>query len=194
MGFNYSEGVTPSHGVIDPPQLDRGRASLRDSECEFFSNSDWAKGERMNWCCGGSVTKQRVPLSHVSKFTGRAWMNAPPTALLPCRSYVFPHLSLSPSVSWNITAGQKTPSLMSAGLHNENKWAGSKHAGGVATPQYSACRLSWKMKMDYVAKSSQQCCAVFHLSKAELWSRSCTFISIEKTLFIYVLLIFTLIE
>lgn len=69
----------------------------------------------MSWCRLRRLWKQTPPLSKVSKFTGEAWMNPPPTALLPsCFTHVTPIFFfslflLSPSVSWNITVGQKSP-------------------------------------------------------------------------------------
>lgn len=52
--------------------------------------------------------------------------------------------------------GAESPSLVSAELHNENKWAGSKYAGCALPHLHTRRPLGFhqKMKMDGVAKNS----------------------------------------
>lgn len=95
--------------------------------------------------------KTNPALSKVSEFTGKAWMNAPPPPnppLLSCVFFLFcfPNFP-STSVSWNITAGQRSPSLRSARLHNENKWAGSKVC---CVPHYTSQAIGFHQKLRWI--------------------------------------------
>lgn len=107
-----------------PPAARRGRASLRHSRCEI-SNGDWARGERMSRCRGRKALETDPTLSKVSEFTGTSMNECaphrptsfviPPPPLFSLPSPVLvpsPHLALwfllSPSVSQNITVGQKS--------------------------------------------------------------------------------------
>lgn len=160
---NYCREVNPRYEIMPPPPARQDRASLRDSECEI-SKRDRARGKE--WAGAVNVGSENRPFRCQRCQSSRAeheWM-PPPIALFPScfffssSSYVFPHLFLFPSLPLCILeyhCGAEIRSLTSAGLHNENKWAGSKYAGCVLfTALYqSAHRLSSKIKMDCVAKS-----------------------------------------
>lgn len=100
-------------------------------------------------------------LSKVSEFTGRAWMKVPPTtpcrlASVLCLFFVLTCFPVFPSTSvpWNITAGQKSPSLRSVGLHNENKWAGSKYAVCVLGAHYTSQAIGFHQKLRWIVSPS----------------------------------------
>lgn len=138
----------------------QGRASLRGSECET-SNGDWVRGKE--WAGAVNVGSENRPyVVKGVKVHGQSMNECTPHRPASVLFFLMcsppPSLSLLPSLSFCIMeyhCGAEIPSLTSAGLHNENKWAGSKYAGCVlfAALYQSAHRLSSKIKMDCVAKS-----------------------------------------
>lgn len=150
VDHNYWRKEPRRYEILALPPARHGRASLRDPEM-------WAGGE---WA--GAVKPNSPYVVKGVKVHGQRMNEAPPPPQRPV-SVLFSLPSLP--VSWTITVGQKSPSLTSAVLHNENKWSGSKYAGCVlfAALFQSSHWLSPTMKMDCVAES----CPALFLSKAQ---------------------------
>lgn len=156
----------PTYEIIQIPQGGRTGPHYVTVNVSFPLEIGGVWGEERkgfrSWRCWRRPWKQTLCCQRCQSSRAEHEWTPPPHLQSPSPRFRLLSLSVltwfpifpSTSVSWNITAGQKAPSLRSAGVHNENKWAGSKYAVCVlcATLYQSTRRLSSKIKMDCVSK------------------------------------------
>lgn len=128
----------------------------------WASTGDWWGGGRvMSWCRWRRPWKQTLRCQRCQSSQAEHEWKSPPTtpcrlASVLCLFFVLTCFPVFPSTSvpWNITAGQKSPSLRSVGLHNENKWAGSKYAVCVLGAHYTSQAIGFHQKLRWIVSPS----------------------------------------
>lgn len=138
----------------------------------------------MSWCRQRRLWKQTLRCQRCqSSRAEHEWMQPPIAPLPSCFFFLLSVLMCSPiSLSFctmEYHCGAEILSLTSAGLHNENKWAGSKYAGCL--PLYTSQPIGFHQKLRWIVSpkahdNASQCFIYLKWnSKAVSKDLTCTF-------------------
>lgn len=161
----------------------QGRASLCDSECKI-SNGDCARGKE--WAGAVNVGSENRPYVVKGVRVHGQSMNEcnPPSPHFRLVFFFLLSVLMCSPISLSFCTmeyhcGAEILSLTSAGLHNENKWAGSKYAGCL--PLYTSQPIGFHQKLRWIVSpkahdNASQCFIYLKWnSKAVSKDLTCTF-------------------